>query len=735
MNLKKYGKITKVPVSFLKKLGLEDNEYKGKTSLKIPYFDRDHNEINVRYRNSVKGPNRFRWKTGLTPTLYGLWRLNEAEKKGYIVIVEGESDCHILWYHKIPAIGVPGANLWKEERDADHLKDIKKIYFMMEPDQGGRDLLRQLLKSSLKSRIKVIRLKKKCKDPREIYLADPDGFKTAIKEARKSAKSIDQALPYAYDKIRKGHRNTELTSIAGKLRAEGYSEEKLKATLKLINKKRCKPRLDESEVEAIVDSIKQYEPGKSDSSKSSLDYFRTNLLSNLKTFHTAIKEGYAVIDVENRQETLAIRSKEFSNLLQKQYYNEHKKVISQADLDRIIGLLDANARFESELREVHIRVAGSEKAVYLDLANQNREVIKITSETWCIITDPPYHFIRPTGMMALPHPKVEKDGKFRLKSFLKADKLLIVAWLLGSMNPSGPYPILVLQGGPGSAKSTTSKLLKQLIDPSEGPLRTPPRDIRDLMISARNSWVLAFDNLSRFSGWLSDAFCQLSTGGGLSVRKQYTNTQEQIFNAVRPVILNGIDDLAVRADLADRSIVIELPSISDKNRVSERELWARIENDKPYILGSIINGVSEALKNLSKVNLKTKPRMADFTQWVVAAEPAMPWKNNLFLKKYQKNIETKSRICLHNDYLALTIVAFMNKKKQWKGTADDLLNDLKAHLSYQNKDLKGFPNSPAAIGKELKRAVHVLEKNSVEVVHNRTSKKRLIRLKSKVVSD
>ena len=89
-------------------------------------------------------------------------------------------------------------------------------------------------------------------------------------------------------------------------------------------------------------------------------------------------------------------------------------------MDRIIGLLDAKARFESELREVHIRVAGSEKAVYLDLANQNREVIKITSETWCIITDPPYHFIRPTGMMALPYPKVEKRWEVQAKKLSKS---------------------------------------------------------------------------------------------------------------------------------------------------------------------------------------------------------------------------------------------------------------------------------------------------------------------------
>jgi len=734
INLKKYSKATGLPIKFLKKNGLDEDEYKGKTSIKIPYLDRDGDEITTRYRNALKGEGRFKWKKGTKVSLYGLWLLDKAEEKEFVFIVEGESDCQTLWYNKIPAIGVPGATNWNEKRDAHHLKNIPKIYFIMEPDEGGRTLLKKLKQSSFKKRIKVIKLKG-YKDVNEMYIANPEGFKKAFRKAKKGAVPMAETFLYAYDDINRGSRNNQLTSIAGKLRSEGYKKKKLRKVLMLINKEKCNPSLQDSEVKGIVDSIIKYEAGNSGSQrKLTFETFMDEHMSNLYTFHTAINEAYAIIDIADHQEILAIRSKEFDNLLQKQYYDEYKKNISQTELKRITDVLTAKAQFDSEMKKVHIRVAGSEWEVYLDLANEKREVIKITPDGWNIMSDSPYYFIRPTGMKALPYPRDPKEKGFMLKRFLNTSKLLIPAWLLGTMNPSGPYPVLVLQGGPGSGKSTTARMVKQLIDPSEGLLRTYPGSYRDLMVSAGNSWMLAFDNLSGIPRWLSDGFCQLSTGGGLSVRKNYTNTQEQIFDAVRPVIINGIDDLAVRSDLADRAIVIDLPTISDKERMAEKEFWSKFDKAKPYILGSLIQGVSTALKNLKSTDLKSKPRMADFTQWVVAGEPAMPWRKGLFLEKYKENNEAKNMLCLYYDDLAISIVDFIREKKRWKGTSEDLLSALKKALIDQNKELKRIPNGPAALAKELRRTAHILNETGVEVDFDRTSTKRIIKMKLKRTS-
>jgi hypothetical protein len=127
----------------------------------------------------------------------------------------------------------------------------------------------------------------------------------------------------------------------------------------------------------------------------------------------------------------------------------------------------------------------------------------------------------------------------------KEDWELLVAWLLMAYAPRGPYPILGLSGGQGTAKSTTARVLRSLIDPSAAPLRTAPREERDLMISANAGRILAFDNLSHLPQWLSDAFCRLATGGGFSTRELYSNDEETLFDAQRPVLFTAIEDIAV----------------------------------------------------------------------------------------------------------------------------------------------------------------------------------------------
>ena len=146
-NLENYAASKRLPVEFLKKLGLSDRNYQGKPAVRIPYFGIDGEEVAVRFRTALEkseeGDDRFRWRTGSKAQLYGLWRLEGIRKAGYVVLVEGENDAQTLWYHKIPALGIPGASNWKEAW-ADHLEGIERVYAIIEPDQGG-DTLREKL--------------------------------------------------------------------------------------------------------------------------------------------------------------------------------------------------------------------------------------------------------------------------------------------------------------------------------------------------------------------------------------------------------------------------------------------------------------------------------------------------------------------------------------------------------------------------------------------------------------
>ena len=149
-----------------------------------------------------------------------------------------------------------------------------------------------------------------------------------------------------------------------------------------------------------------------------------------------------------------------------------------------------------------------------------------------------------------------------LRSFLNVksdhDFVLVVAWALAVLRNRGPYPVIVLSGEQGSAKSTFSAILRRLLDPNTAPLRALPREDRDLFIAASNGHVLAFDNVSVLPGWISDTLCRLATGGGFAVRQLYTDGDEVLFDAERPVILNGIEEIVTRPDLADRAVFLTL---------------------------------------------------------------------------------------------------------------------------------------------------------------------------------
>jgi hypothetical protein len=199
-----------------------------------------------------------------------------------------------------------------------------------------------------------------------------------------------------------------------------------------------------------------------------------------------------------------------------------------------------------------------------------------------------------------------------------SDFALVKAWLANCFRSAGPFPLLVLLGEQGSGKSSTARVLKTLIDPGAAPIRSEPREVRDLMIGARGNWLLAFDNLSYLPPSLSDALCRLATGGGFATRTLYSDEEETIFEASRPVILNGITDFVSRADLLERSVLIRHPPIPEDHRRLESAMWADFKAAHPALLGAVFDRVSAGLRERRSIRLERLPRMADFATFAVA---------------------------------------------------------------------------------------------------------------------
>jgi hypothetical protein len=190
-----YAEAKRLPVEFLLSLGLRQISYQRAPAISIPYFGVDSAEPAVRFRISLESKDGFRWRTGCKPRLYGLHRLPEARKAGYVVLVEGESDCHTLWYVGFPALGLPGAGNWNEPRDAPLLDGITVIYLVVEPDQGGKTALGWLARSRIRERVRLLRLAG-AKDPSALYLANPSHFLERWQAA------LDAAAPWLEEAAR-----------------------------------------------------------------------------------------------------------------------------------------------------------------------------------------------------------------------------------------------------------------------------------------------------------------------------------------------------------------------------------------------------------------------------------------------------------------------------------------------------------------------------------------------------
>jgi DNA-binding transcriptional ArsR family regulator len=174
--LKKYSEEKKLPIDFLRGLGLKEVTYLDKPAVRIPYPDEEGYEVAVRFRTSLDGTVKFRWRSGNKPFPYGLRLLEEARKAGFVVLVEGESDCHTLWYHEIPTLGIPGARNWRDGW-ASYLDGIEKVFAVIEPDHGGDTLREKLTRcEAIRGRLHLMDLGEH-KDPSALHLADPGRFK------------------------------------------------------------------------------------------------------------------------------------------------------------------------------------------------------------------------------------------------------------------------------------------------------------------------------------------------------------------------------------------------------------------------------------------------------------------------------------------------------------------------------------------------------------------------------
>ena len=257
-------------------------------------------------------------------------------------------------------------------------------------------------------------------------------------------------------------------------------------------------------------------------------------------FATADGTAFADLIIAGHRETWPIRSKQFHYEYIRYLKQQLERLVKEGALlalamqpslkksaiNNAIDDFEMRAIGSRATREVNVRVAANGDALYVDLGDPDWHCVRITAMGWSIMQSPPVRFRRSTGTQALPFP--ERGGSIeQLRPFLNvnaSDFILVVAYLLAALRPSGPYPILALIGEHGTAKTSFLRLLRSLVDPNLVPSSALPFSGRDLFIAAHNAHVQAFENVSKLSTAMSDHLCRLATGGGLRTRSLFTNS-------------------------------------------------------------------------------------------------------------------------------------------------------------------------------------------------------------------
>jgi hypothetical protein len=457
-----------------------------------------------------------------------------------------------------------------------------------------------------------------------------------------------------------------------------------------------------------------------------------SLAETVRTIRGSDGHCYGALSMDGGVEYFRLDSQEFRRALIRLYESSTGRIPPPAAVAGVLATVQGRAEIRKDVEPVWLRVApgpsSSGTAYFLDLGDESRRSVEIRADGWSVVDQPRVHFWRPQGLRALRAP--ERGGSIDLlRKYVNVDDSqwpLLLAWLAAAIRPVGPYPLLVLSGEPGSAKTTLARVCRRLVDPHATLLRSLPKSERDLMIAARNNWLQVYDNISAFAIWQSDALCRLSTGGGFATRELFTNDAELNIEVQRPILVNGIADFVLRSDLIDRSIFLWMRPIPESERQGDEAFWEQFESDRAQLLGSLLDAVSGGIRCWPDVQLHAHSRMADLDRWGEAVLRGSGQPAGTFIEAYRGNRRSATANAIADTPLVAALARVLADRKSIQCTAAELLhmlNSVKREVAYGTH---GWPKSSAALSAALRMLAPQLRELGVHAAFGRNEGRRWI---------
>lgn len=438
-------------------------------------------------------------------------------------------------------------------------------------------------------------------------------------------------------------------------------------------------------------------------------------------WHDKERNAYATLqrveaDGRSHDEHWSIESTGFKEWLSWLAHTEMGRAPSNETLSAARNALQGKAKFDGEEHQPFKRVAKDESGYWIDMCNDQWRAILVTASGWKIVDKPSVRFTRTKAMRPLPTPLAGGNCHllWDLVNIPKEERQLVLAWILEAYRCDTPYAVLELIGEEGSAKSSTQRRLRALIDPNQVALRGKPKDVESVYVSAQNNHLVSYENLSGITSDMSDALCTIATGGGAAGRTLYTNGEESILEVHNPVVLNGIGAVITRNDLLDRAIALCLPTI--QGRRTEDDLDSQFEQHAPSIFGGLLDLFVTTLMNLMnvKINSSDLPRMADFAILGEAMSMAQGFAPGTWLKLYKEHRKDATRRTIDSSPVAVQCMEFVAAGGSHDGTVKALLEKLTARMDAKNLEHGEYwPRSPKGFADSLRRVAPALRRIGV----------------------
>ena len=469
--------------------------------------------------------------------------------------------------------------------------------------------------------------------------------------------------------------------------------------------------------------------------------FATTEMTKICTSQSDNTRVFAVVKMKNHFETIELDKKNSRTIYWLMVTASEKlhEMYSEDTCANVIGFLKGKALMNEKIKseETNLRLAYVGDEIYYDFGDTNWKLMKISKNNVCFVdySENTPLFIRTTKTVKQEEPNLMPDGN-PLDDFVKLCMIpnpeLFKVHLISMFISGVPMPIFAIHGHSGASKSTTSSMIKRIVDPSglenEDNLKSFPHGEDNFITSLAGSYFSAYENISHIDVAVSNMLCRAITGGSFEKRTQYTNGDVYTISVKRKILINGIDFTISQSDLADRSIIYEMERISDDQRKTDAFVEKTFRKLLPRLLGQIFLILQKVLLTIDNVEQEctTLPRMASFGIFGEAIYQAMGNQQGEFLKLYNQSIQKNLETLYENNPIIPCLEHLLGDETELHIQANDLYKQIKSFIEIEGFNIKRIPHGANGLSNWFTRSKTLLDENNIKVTKSSNTRSKKV---------